>query len=306
MNAAFSQLDASVFTVVMATGIVSVAADTEALPTLSDVFFVAALVGWGALAVAVGVNTLQAHLPRPRLQSFAFVAATAVLAARFALADVRFVAFAFWVLAIAAWLVLLARRPEARSPSGGSLLIVVATESLAVAAAMLARELNVDLLYAALAWWVLGLAMYPAVIALIARSLVRRPRFTPDLWVTMGALAIATLAETQLLGAGRALHALNGLWPSVRTAGYVTWALASAWIVPLVVVDARHPAAWGYRTSRWSFVFPLGMYAVATKLLGNTVGIAPLSDVAIASLVVAVVAWILTFAGLGRTVLAGG
>src|SRR5919201_2121320 len=164
-------------------------------------------------------------------------------------------------------------------PDGGWFLVVVGTESLAVSAALLAPRWSGDLLPAAIGWWALGLCLYPFVAAAIAGSLRRRPRFGPDLWITMGGLAIATLAGSELLLAARTLGSLGPLQPWLRAIDIATWAVASAWIVPLVVAELRHPCEWRYRSSRWSFVFPLGMYAVSTQTFAHVVGLAPLGDI---------------------------
>ena len=297
-------LDASAFAFVMATGIVSVAARLQGLPTFSDVALAVAVLGWCVLAAVLCVQTLRSEHRRPRFESFAFVAATAVLGARFSYAGRNFVALALWTLAIGAWLVLVVRRPELTRADGGWFLVVVGTEALAVLASLIAPRLGAELLPAALTWWALGLALYPLVGGAIAMGLRSRPRFGPDLWITMGALAIATLAGTELLDAARAFNALGAFRLVLRDVDIATWALASTWILPLVVAEARNTAGWRYCSSRWSFVFPLGMYAVATQMLGRAAHLGPLSDLAHVFFAIAVLAWALGLAGLGRRAIA--
>ena len=60
------------------------------------------------------------------------------------------------------------------------------------------------------------------------------------------------------------------------------------------------PDGWHYRSSRWSFVFPLGMYAVATQTLGRVAYLGPLDDLAHVFFAGALLAWVLTFGGLAR------
>jgi tellurite resistance protein TehA-like permease len=294
------RLDASAFAFVMATGIVSVAARLQGLPVLSDVLLAIAVLGWSALTAAACLRVLRDPSRRPRLESFAFVAATAVLGARFSVSGRDLVALALWALAIAAWAVLLARRPQLTRADGGWFLVVVGTESLAVLAALLAPDRGAGLLPAALVWWALGLALYPLVAAAIAVELRSRPRFGPDLWVTMGALAIATLAGTELLDAARAVDSLGAFRPVLRDVDVATWALASAWIPPLLAAEVRNPAGWHYRSSRWSFVFPLGMYAVATQTLGRVAHLGPLADLAHVFFAGALLAWTIVLVGLAR------
>ena len=50
----------------------------------------------------------------------------------------------------------------------------------------------------------------------------------------------------------------------------------------------------------WGAVFPLGMYAVATKQMAATQGLPFLAALAPAFFVVALAAWMLTFIGLAR------
>lgn len=294
------RLDASAFAFVMATGIVSVAARLQELPVLSDVFLAVTILGWLALAALLWRHVLR----RPRLESFAFVAATAVLGARFSIAGHRLVALALWALAIAAWVVLLARWPQLHRADGGWFLVVVGTESLAVLGSLLAPRFGAGLIPAALAWWALGLALYPIVAAAITLELRRRPRFGADLWITMGALAIATLAGAELLDAARALDSLGSFRPVLRDVDIATWATASAWIPPLLAAEARNRPGWRYRSNRWSFVFPLGMYSVATETLGRVAHLGPLADLAHVFLAAVLLAWAVTFGGLVRLALA--
>jgi tellurite resistance protein TehA-like permease len=118
----------------------------------------------------------------------------------------------------------------------------------------------------------------------------------------MGALAIATLAAAQIVLAGRALHAQLGWLPDAALA---TWAAASAWVLPLVLWEVRARATWRYGFTRWSFVFPLGMYSVASETLAHAVALAPLLDVALASFAAALAAWTLAALGLARAAVRG-
>jgi tellurite resistance protein TehA-like permease len=77
-----------------------------------------------------------------------------------------------------------------------------------------------------------------------------------------------------------------------------TWALATVLLLPLVAVEIAARADWRYTASRWSFVFPLGMYAVASDTLGRAAGFAPLRAVGGVFLAVALLAWAATCTGL--------
>jgi tellurite resistance protein TehA-like permease len=284
----------------MATGIVSIAASVQGLPIFSDALLALACAGWIVLAAATSWRMLASQRRRPRLQSFALVAATAVVGARFALAGERELALALWCLALLLWLGLLVRRPTIAEPVGGSLLTVVAIESLALLAALLAPHWTTALLFVAVVAWALGLVLYPLLTGAISLALYRRTRFAPDLWIVMGALAVATLAGTELLLGTRALPTLHQLRRVLPDIDLVTWSLASALIVPLLAAELRERGGWRYEASRWSFVFPLGMYAVARQALGDADKLPPLSGIGRAFFAIAAVAWALALLGLAR------
>lgn len=292
--------EAGVFAFVMATGIVSVAAARQGLAIFSGVFFAIAFLVWLGSAAALTRRRLRLRRHRPPFESFAVVAATAVLGARFVLAGQNALALALWVVAALSWLALLLQTPMLGKPSGGSLLIVVATESLAVLAALLAPHFGADLLSVALAGWMLGLLLYPPVLGFIVRAMRRQRSFTPDLWIVMGALAIATLAAAELLLQARTLHELPTLRPWLGTAALALWSLASVLIAPLLTAELRTRGDWRYSALRWSFVFPLGMYALASHTLAQAETLAPLTWVGDAFFATAVAAWTLSLLGLAR------
>jgi tellurite resistance protein TehA-like permease len=259
-----SGVDAGTFAVVMATGIVSLAAAFESWSLLSDGLFVLAGAIWLVLAATLARRLLRDRSRRPRPHSFAVVAATGVLGARVSLAGHDGLAFACWCLAVVFWVVLVVRRPRWNDVRGSSLLVVVGTQSLAVLAALLVPRFGTGLRDVAVFAWALGLALYAPVIVAVARHTNRRRRFTPDLWIAMGALAITTLAGSELVLAAPTFRAL-------RPIDLVTWAVATTLIVPLALTELR-VRSFGYEASRWSFVFPLGMYSVASRALASAGG----------------------------------
>ena len=282
-------IDASAFTFVMATGIVSVAASQQGLGVLSAVLFALASLAWVMLAIALAAAADRKR--RPTLQSFALVAGTLVVGDRVLLYGHADAALALWIFAVVCWLGLLVRLPRLGEPRGSSLLAVVAVEAIAALAAPLAVRVSRGLLIPAFAWWALGLVLYPLVVAAIVRASRRRLRFTPDHWVLMGALAITTLAGGQLLLAAHGLDRLSAVRPALRTVDLATWCLASGWAVPLVALELRAWRAWAETRGRWSFVFPLGMYSVGTWTLARVVALSPLAEVGRVSCFVALAAW---------------
>jgi tellurite resistance protein TehA-like permease len=265
------------FTSVMATGIVALAVREERVSALAWVL--------AALAAATYVALLIAHvrwwrLPNSRGQAielFAFVAATEVLAS---LSHWHYVSLALWAVGAVAWLPVVALVLATRDGhvTGSWLLAAVATDSLAVTGAPLARHAGSDTGVAlAVAAWLLALSVYcllaAAILRRIARRDIRREDLDGDHWVTMGALAISALAGSRVLAAMTVLG--WDLREAVRTVAIVVWIGALAWLPALIAAEAwrlRRPPL--FTTGRWSTVFPLGMLAVASHALALTAGIA--------------------------------
>ncbi|GAA4763698.1 tellurite resistance/C4-dicarboxylate transporter family protein [Actinomycetospora chibensis] len=322
-------LPADAFAVVMATGIVSIAARDTDHAVVSTVLAVTAsgalgaLALWSAISVATTGRAIAAG-PDPLARSlllFSAVAACDVMAACSRSDDV--VSVVLGAVAVVLWLVLVPRtlaalrsRPRgarADGARGGWLLAAVATESLALTAAQLtgAGVLVPVLLGVALACWVLGLAVYLVIAVPVVRRVVAARGgvevLGPDLWVLMGGLAIATLAGSGVVAATRASGALPGLPEMLGPAPVGLWVLGTMWIPVLVAMEIRRRrrAAWHYERARWATVFPLGMYSAASSGLasvGETTGVLPsvLRDTGHVAFWVALVSWCLVTTGFLR------
>jgi tellurite resistance protein TehA-like permease len=272
----------------MGTGIVSVALALDGEDTLSRALFGLAAAGW---LVAAAAALLRARLPA----SLTGVAGTAVLGARAALLGFGTVATAALVLVVALWLALvpeLVRRPRERAV-GTSFLVVVATEAIAVLAALVAEVEDARwLATAALAPLVLGIAVYPIV---ACRFDLREIAFGyGDQWVAGGALAIGALACAEVGGA-----ATGALHTTLDHAALVVWAVAVAWL-PVLVAGELHGPRRGFDLRRWATVFPAGMYAVCSFLVAHVDGVGPIATFARAWVWVALCVWLLAFAGAAR------
>jgi tellurite resistance protein TehA-like permease len=273
---ALESVDASVFAIVMATGILGVGARLEGIAPLADLLLGLACMTWLVLAAILRTRSIR---------SFAVVAGTAVIGADFLLAGQGELALALWSLAAA---LSLAVAFTIRSEAANSLLAIVATESLAVLAALLDRHQHAPLRVPAIGLWALGLALYPLVAGPILNRSLRERDYSPTLWIVMGALAITTLAAAELL------LDRGALGPDVALA---TWAAASA-AIPFLAVTELRARQWRYEVARWSFVFPLGMYGVASRVLGGADGLGGLRDLGTVFFVIALAAWTLTVGGL--------
>jgi tellurite resistance protein TehA-like permease len=272
----------------MGTGIVSVALALDGEETVSRALFALAAVGWVvSAAAALGREQLPASLTG--------VAGTAVLGGRAALLGWGRVATMALAVAVVMWLALLpslVRTPRERA-AGTSFLVVVATESIAVLAALVSQvEHTRWLATAALVPLVLGLAAYP----LVARRFDLREIASGhgDQWVAGGALAIATLACAEVGGA-----ATGVLHSTLDHAALVVWVLAIGWLPVLVAGELRGPRR-GFDLRRWATVFPVGMYAVCSFLVAHVDGVGSIATFARVWAWVGLAVWLLALAGAAR------
>jgi tellurite resistance protein TehA-like permease len=296
------------FAIVMATGIVSIAAADHGYRWITDVLAVIAVAGLMLLVAAAVIEWRRRPLdvadPDVVLRLFTFVAACAVLDTRLAK-----IPGALWMLggvAMAAWLVLAvlaARNMSARRWSelqaqshGAWELASVGTSGLAIVLTTLVRHAGSQvLLPLAVAMWLLAIAIYCLMTALIlGRAFAERldPNgFEPDGWILMGGLAIATLAGTVIHG-----EVTGSLADGVRIVTLVTWSAATLWIPPLIYFGIRHiqrPEALRVTGVWWAMVFPLGMYSAATYAMAIETGWSALRTVSLVYLWIASAAWLL-------------
>jgi Voltage-dependent anion channel len=149
---------------------------------------------------------------------------------------------------------------------GSSLVLTVSTESLAVlAAALAAREHARWLLYASLAPFALGLGFY--VFAIRSFDLRQLAVGRGDHWITGGALAISTLAAGRIMLAATSLNTLAGIHETLKIVSLALWALTIAWLPALLAAELLRPRL-RYDVRRWSTVFPVGMYAACSFVVG--------------------------------------
>jgi len=327
----FATVDPSpdLFAVVMATGIVSIAAYYHQYWRLGLALSILAVVAFAALGLSflAWMATRPARVavlvrdPDVALQMFTFVAACAVLGARWD--DHPAVVWLLGGLALAAWLVLAplaAVDVGSRSGTdlrehahGAWLLPSVATAGLAATAANLALHAHAgSLVMIGAVAWILGMVLYLAVSWLIGWRALATPfvpeEVRPDSWILMGALAITALAGDHILAAARTLGAPLGLADWTRPVTFGTWVLASLWIPVLLYAEIwrtnqvagslRYQGAW------WATVFPLGMYSTASAATAVELHMRSLWTISLVFFWVAFTVWILVATGLLHSALA--
>jgi tellurite resistance protein TehA-like permease len=272
----------------MATGIVSIA--VRSVPALSDALM---WISVGCYGVLVGLTlwrliAFRAEMWRDLNDAergfgyFTFVAGTDVLGTRLAESGWHGVAGGLLIVGVAGWLVLgyvvpwattlrRAGPTAAEAASGIWFVWVVGVQSVAVLAATL--DGTPLLVLVATTAWAIGVALYGGLAVLMVMRLTRRPmrpeELSPPYWVTMGATAITVVAATRV----RRMHGAPAVHDLVAGVAVLFWSFGT-WLIPALLaawwwrhvrrrVPVRYTPAW------WSVVFPLGMYAVASRDLGG-------------------------------------
>ena len=319
------------FALVMATGIVSIAALQQGFETVADVLFglnvAFYVVLWALTILRVArfprftFDDLRTH---QRGAGFlTIVAGTNVLGSQIVLLTTwTGLAFALWILGIVAWLGLTyafltavtvsETKPGLAEGIGGVwLLLVVSTESIGVLGALLAPSVDATegVLLVALLAHLVGLMLYLLVIGLIFYRWtffpLRGEQVTPPYWINMGALAITTVGGANLILASGSWSVLEGLEPFLSGTTILAWGFATWWIPLLIAVGAwRHGVQRvpiRYDPQYWSLVFPLGMYSVATFRLGAAIDLGLPGWIAATAFWVALAVWFVTTVGLAAS-----
>jgi tellurite resistance protein TehA-like permease len=315
------------FALVMATGIVAIAARELGHEATAWPLFVVSLAAYPVLWVLLVVRTIRfpgaviadlaSHQRGPTFLTI--IAANGVLGSEFVtfgvlagwLSAVFWFSVTLWVLLAYGFLsavTISAVKPDLEHGLNGAwLLLVVATESLAILASSLALQNGMPspLVFAALSFYLLGAMLYVLLAALIFFRWVFRPMYPAEMgapwWINMGAVAIATLAGARLTALPVEALNLRSLLQFAEPFTVLLWATSTFWIpllVSLFVWRELRRGPNGYDPELWSVVFPLGMYVVATHDYAAVARLPFLDAIPQAAFWVALLAWVLTFIGM--------
>ncbi|WP_323377378.1 tellurite resistance/C4-dicarboxylate transporter family protein [Streptomyces sp. RB17] len=318
-----ANLNAGALAFVMGTGIVSTALYVNGAGIASAVLLWVALAGFAVLVPAYGWRLLRrrerfvADLLGPRAFAFLTLAISSnVLAARFVPDGHTAAAGAFLAFGTLGWVVLdygiplalittLKRGPSLDQVNGTWFLWAVGSQSVAVAAASLARVTPGHVLpVLAVVCWAVGLVQYLLTATLVLLRLLARPvqpeGLMTSVWIFMGAAAIAVLAGVRLIALPPGSTMLSR--PLIIGSSVVLWAFSS-WLIPLLLAlgvwrHALRRIPLRYELGWWNLVFPVGMYAVTTHELGRATATSWMTSVGRWEVWIAAVFWAVVFAAM--------
>lgn len=331
---AIENLPPAYFSLVMATGIVSIACNLLGKEPLAIALFVINIACFGTLCVmlilrllfypARAIADLRTHTLGPGY--FTLVAGTSVLGIQvISIADNSIAAWWLWVVAGSLWVVIsyalfasLIARPDkpdlGTGLSGLWLIAAVATQSVSILGTLIAPQFGPHqevVLFLCLALYLMGCMLYLLIIGMIFYRLtfleLAPQEMTPPYWINMGATAITTQAGATLILSSSGSPLLTELLPFLKGFTLFFWAAGTWWIPLLIALGVWTYLLRGvpmtYSPQFWGAVFPIGMYTACTYQFAQATGAEYLIAIPELTVYFALIAWATTFTGLLRRLL---
>lgn len=326
---AIANLFPGYFALVMATGIVSIAAHLLEIKFFAWALLVINIIAFAILSLLYLIRLIRFfpkikadisdHVRGPGF--FTVAAGTCVLGSQLIIVAQQFQAAMFlWFIGLILWTLTMYsfftfvtiqenKPPIEKGLSGTWLIAAVATQSISVLGTLLSKHFagyGEPLLFFTLCMFLVGCMLYLLLITLIFYRFTFKEltvaELSPPYWINMGAVAITTLAGARLIIAAPEWSFLAEILPFLKGFTLFFWAWGTWWIPLLIIlgfwrhVYKRFPLK--YNPQYWGMVFPLGMYTVCTFQLSKAINFEPLMIIPRYFIYIALAAWLAAFAGL--------